>query len=266
MSPVQRITIINTGVDTTSYSDACQRIYDWTEGDQPKFVVAANVHVVMTAHSDPQYQETIALADLVTPDGMPLVIAQKLLGNPRQTRVAGPDLMWYWCGHFPQVPIFLYGTDQQTLDQLSANLYSSFPTLVIAGSYAPPLWDRATNPVYPYLQEDLQRIKISGARVVFVALGCPKQEFWMAQAIAQAHFPVVFLGVGAAFAIHGGLVQRAPRWMRSLALEWLYRLAQEPRRLWRRYIINNPLFVVLLAWQILGSLCNRLWHRFSKVS
>ncbi|MFN3927398.1 MAG: WecB/TagA/CpsF family glycosyltransferase [Pseudanabaenaceae cyanobacterium] len=262
MPAVPRIRVIKTAVDTTSYELACQKICAWLNGEQPRYVIAANVHVVMTGYFDPHYQEILDRANLVTPDGMPLVLAMKLLGNPEQTRVAGVDLMWYWCKNFPQIPIFLYGTDSLTLEKLSNNLTKNFPELIIAGSYAPPLWRREMEPTYPHMQDDLALIKNSGARVIFVALGCPKQELWMAQAVQVADFPVVFLGVGAAFPIHAGIVKRAPRWMQSLALEWLYRLCQEPHRLWPRYLLLNPLFVVLLCSQVLQWYCNKIYKLF----
>jgi N-acetylglucosaminyldiphosphoundecaprenol N-acetyl-beta-D-mannosaminyltransferase len=253
---IRRITILRTGVDTTSLADASGQIYQWTKGAQSKFVVAANVHVVMTAYGDKNYQQVLDQAHLVTPDGMPLVFALKLLGNPQQTRVAGPDLMLYWCANYPQVPIFLYGTDADTLVKLETALLKQFPSLSIVGSYAPPFWDLAREQIYANLPQDLELIKRSGAQVIFVALGCPKQEFWMAQAVnyLTSHSldtGLVFIGVGAAFAIHSGTVSRSPLWMQRLALEWVYRLWQEPRRLWRRYIINNPLFLLLIIGQIL---------------
>lgn len=255
MPTIQRLTILKTGVDTVSLASAGAQIAEWAQGNASKYVIAANVHVVMTAYGDNHYQQVLAQADLITPDGMPLVVALKLLGNSPQTRVAGPDLMLYWCANYPQVPIFLYGTDAPTLTKLADSLEKKFPSLSIVGKYAPPFWDRSIVGTYPNLQPDLELIRQSGAKVVFVALGCPKQEFWMAQAVDWLHktapnTAMIFIGVGAAFAIHSGLVPRAPRWMQELALEWLYRLYQEPRRLWRRYIINNPLFLVLVICQI----------------
>ena len=204
----------------------------------------------MTAREDQAYQQVVADANLVTPDGMPLVFALRWLGHKSQTRVAGPDLMWQWCQNYPQIPIFLYGSDPHTLKALTARLKQHFPQLAIAGSYAPPIWDRHQEPVYPHLRADLDLIQKSSAKVVFVALGCPKQEFWMHQAVSVSPAPLVFVGVGAAFAIHSGQVRRAPKWMRAIALEWLFRLLQEPQRLWRRYLIYNPLFLLLFMAQL----------------
>lgn len=246
-----RVPVITTGVDTTSLSAACHTIYQWTEDSQcSRYVIACNVHVVMTAREDQGYQQVVNAADLVTPDGMPLVFALRLLGHRGQTRVAGPDLMWRFCQEYPHVPIFLYGSDPQTLEALTARLQKHFPQLAITGSYAPPLWQREQEPTYPHLQSDLELIAQSSAEVVFVALGCPKQEFWMHQAVAVSPRPLVFVGVGAAFAIHSGRLRRAPRWMRLIALEWLFRLLQEPRRLWRRYLVYNPLFLLLFMAQL----------------
>jgi N-acetylglucosaminyldiphosphoundecaprenol N-acetyl-beta-D-mannosaminyltransferase len=250
-----RVPVITTGIDTTSLSEACHTIYQWSqESQRSRYVVASNVHVVMTAYGDWQYQQVLAEADLVIPDGMPLVFALRLLGYKSQTRVAGPDLMWQFCRDYSHVPIFLYGSDPQTLEALTARLKQHFPQLAIAGSYAPPLWQREREPTYPHLQADLELIAQSSARVVFVALGCPKQELWMHQAVAVCPRPLVFVGVGAAFAIHSGRVRRAPRWMQAIALEWLFRLLQEPRRLWRRYLVYNPLFLLLFTAQLLQRL------------
>jgi len=247
-----RVPVITTGIDTTSLTGACHTIYQWTvDSPRSRYVIAGNVHVVMTAREDRQYQQVVAEADLVTPDGMPLVFALRLLGHRGQTRVAGPDLMWQFCQDYPHVPIFLYGSDPQTLEALSIRLQQHFPQLAITGSYAPPLWQREQEPTYPHLQSDLELIAQSSAEVVFVALGCPKQELWMHQAVAVSPCPLVFVGVGAAFAIHSGRVRRAPRWMRAIALEWLFRLLQEPKRLWRRYVVYNPLFLLLFTAQLL---------------
>lgn len=241
--------ILGSRVDATSYPDACDRIQFWVEQGKSCYIVAANVHVVMTAYWQEQYRKIINGAALVTPDGMPLVWALRFLGIQHQSRVYGPDLMLAWCDRAAQlgISIYLYGGTEATLQKLQQNLTQRFPQLAIAGSYAPPF--------RPLTSEEnasvLDSIAASGARVVFVGLGCPKQEEWMAE--QQGKLSVVMLGVGAAFDFHSGQVSQAPRWMMSLGLEWLYRLAMEPRRLWRRYAINNPAFVILFGLQWLKS-------------
>ncbi|MFN7716309.1 MAG: WecB/TagA/CpsF family glycosyltransferase [Pseudanabaenaceae cyanobacterium] len=260
---VPRFKILSVNVDATSYAQATNQILQWAHAEplaQPqtsRYVVIANVHVVMTADGDPRYREILANADLVTPDGMPLVWGLRQLGARHQTRVYGPDLMLSCCASFAEhsVPIFLYGGTTATLNQLAVNLTEKFPNLLIAGSYAPPFFNGDYQSIQEQVAMDLPRIRATGAKVVFIGLGCPKQEQWMAAASEKAitdHLPIgVMIGVGAAFDFHSGQVKQAPRWMMAIGLEWCYRLWQEPRRLWRRYLLNNPLFVIKFGWQLL---------------
>lgn len=233
-------------VDATHYQDACDRIQEWIESKTWGYVVAANVHVIMSAYWHPTYAQVLHQAALVTPDGMPLVWAMRLLGIPQQTRVYGPDLMGYWCERSARqgIPIYLYGGTTEMLAQLQIKLREQFPGLNIVGTHAPPfrLLSRAEEAA------DVAQIHASGAKVVLVALGCPKQEEWMAR--QQGSLQAVAIGVGAAFSFYSGTVSQAPRWMMKVGLEWLYRLSQEPGRLWQRYLVNNPLFVVLFALQL----------------
>lgn len=239
--------VISTPVHPTSYSDACDRIQRWATVKTSCYIIAANVHVVMTAYWHKSFQRIVSNAALVTPDGMPLVWALRLLGSQGQTRVYGPDLMLAWCDQAAHLglPIYLYGGTESTLDKLQTRLMQQFPALVIAGSHAPPFRSLT-------IEEeavDLDRIHASEAAVVFVGLGCPKQEVWMAR--QQGKLQAVMIGVGAAFSFHSGEVSQAPRWMMAWGLEWLYRLTREPGRLWKRYLINNPAFVCLFGMQLL---------------
>lgn len=238
--------IIKTLVSITSYKNACDWIETWVNNQTSCYIIAANVHVVMTGFWQPSYQTIINQASLVTPDGMPLVWAMRWLGVKEQTRVYGPDLMLACCDRATQeqIPIYLYGSTESTLEKLQHQLQQKFPNLIIAGSHAPPF-----RPLTEAEEtEDRQRIQASGAKIVFVSLGCPKQEQWMAR--QQGKLKAVMIGVGAAFSFHSGEVSQAPRWMMKLGLEWLYRLTQEPQRLWKRYFINNPTFLILLARQV----------------
>ncbi|MBE9109335.1 WecB/TagA/CpsF family glycosyltransferase [Nodosilinea sp. LEGE 07298] len=238
--------ILKTRVDATSYTDACNRIQTWAEQERSCYVVAANVHVVMTAYWDAQYQRILEGAALVTSDGMPLVMGLRLLGIPGQSRVYGPDLMLAWCDRAAQfdLPIYLYGGTNSILEKMAVYLQGQFPGLPIAGTHAPPFRPLSSAEA----AADIDRINQSGARVVFVGLGCPKQEQWMHR--HQGQVQAVMIGVGAAFSFFSGDVSQAPRWMMRLGLEWLYRFAQEPRRLWQRYLINNPAFVLLFGAQV----------------
>lgn len=213
------------------------------------YIVAANVHVVMTAYWQRSFQTVINGAALVTPDGMPLVVGLRLLGVKHQQRVYGPDLMLAWCDRAAQagIPLYLYGGTKAMLNQLQQNLEERFPGLAIVGSHAPPFRPLTAEEE----EEDRDRIRASGAAVVLVGLGCPKQEEWMAR--QQGKLQAVMLGVGAAFSFHSGEVSQAPRWMMAWGLEWLYRLTVEPKRLWQRYLVNNPAFLLLFFWQLLGT-------------
>ncbi len=238
--------ILGSRVDATSYEAACDQIQRWAEASQSCYVIAANVHVVMTAYWQAAFQQIVNQAALVTPDGMPLVWALRLLGVPDATRVYGPDLMLAWCDRAARsgLPLYLYGGTPTMLAKLVSRLTVQFPGIAIVGCYAPPF-----RPLTPEEEAtDVTQIQASGAKVLLVGLGCPKQEQWMAR--QQGKLSMVMIGVGAAFSFHSGEVSQAPRWMMARGLEWLYRLLIEPRRLWRRYLINNPAFVVLLGWQL----------------
>lgn len=244
----QRVHILGTAIDTTSYQDACDRIAKWVNAKQSCYIVAANVHVVMTAYWNLAYRQIVNHAALITPDGMPLVWGLRRLGIAKQPRVYGPDLMLAWCDRAAKEKqsIYLYGGTDTMLQHLAQNLLRHFPNLIIAGTHAPPF--RPLSPVEE--AADIEKIQRSGAAVVFVGLGCPKQEKWMAR--QQGQLNAVMIGVGAAFAFHSGAVSQAPRWMMAWGLEWLYRLSQEPRRLWRRYVVNNTAFLILFGLQLMN--------------
>jgi N-acetylglucosaminyldiphosphoundecaprenol N-acetyl-beta-D-mannosaminyltransferase len=170
------------------------------------------------------------------------------LGFPNQQRINGPDLMWKYCAlaQSNHESIFLYGGTPQTLQALQQRLISSFPQLKIAGAYSPPF--QASTP-----QEDAEIVRIinaSGSGTVWVALGCPKQELWMAQHRGKVN--AVMIGVGAAFDYHASTIVRAPLWMQEYGLEWLHRLNAEPTRLWKRYLVTNTLFIAKAALQLLN--------------
>jgi N-acetylglucosaminyldiphosphoundecaprenol N-acetyl-beta-D-mannosaminyltransferase len=197
---------------------------------------------------DPSFAAVLRQADLATPDGAPVAWMLRRLGHPGQERINGPDLMWRWCGTAAQqgASIFLLGSAAATLARLEERLRATWPQLRIAGSLSPPF-----RPLTP--AEDAQvieRINTSGAGVVFVSLGCPKQERWMAE--HRGAVRAVMIGVGAAFDFHAGTVSRAPVWMRQHGLEWLHRLLSEPRRLWRRYLFTNSAFTLAAIRQLLG--------------
>jgi N-acetylglucosaminyldiphosphoundecaprenol N-acetyl-beta-D-mannosaminyltransferase len=186
-------------------------------------------------------------ADLVVPDGVPLVWMMRRLGFPQQERVYGPDLTLRILEAAAQegIPVGFYGSTPQTLERLLENLRRRFPALQVAYRCSPPF-----RPLTPEEDETVVReINASGTRVLFVGLGCPKQERWMAA--HKGRVQAVMMGVGAAFDFLAALKPQAPRWMQRAGLEWLFRLLSEPRRLWRRYFYHNPRFAVLALLQLL---------------
>ena len=240
--------ILGVRIDGTSYQDACDRISRWAHEKRSCYIIAANVHVVMTAYWNRAYRRVLNHAALVTPDGMPLVWGLRRLGIPHQPRVYGPDLMLAWCDRAAKerLPIYLYGGTDRTLQNLVQNLQQRFPNLLISGTHAPPF-----RPLAPAEEAaDIEAIHQSGTAVVFVGLGCPKQEEWMARQHGKLN--AVMIGVGAAFSFHSGEVSQAPRWMMNWGFEWAYRLWQEPRRLWRRYMVNNTAFLILFGLQLMN--------------
>lgn len=251
--------IINVDIDQTSYVDSCDRLIKLARQSQSCYVVAANVHVVMTAYWDRAYAQVLANAEIVTPDGMPLVWAMRSLGAKNQARVYGPDLMLALCSRAVQenISIYLFGANSRTLDKLDQHLKIKFPDLAIADKHAPPYLKLDSPKFTTQLAADVKIIADSGAKLVFVALGCPKQEFWMNQ--AQPYLSAVMIGVGAAFDFHSGQVSQAPRWMMAIGLEWLYRFSQEPMRLWQRYLVNNPCFIFLFAIQYFKQILRRIF-------
>jgi N-acetylglucosaminyldiphosphoundecaprenol N-acetyl-beta-D-mannosaminyltransferase len=239
--------ILGVRVDATTYAHAAEQILGWAQRGESRYVCVAAVNNVIEAQEDPGYHAVIEAADLVTPDGMPLVWGLRLLGVAGASRVYGPDLTPAVCALAAThgVPVGFYGGTEDVLERLTARLQQRLPGLRIVYRSSPPF--RPSTPEEERRTvEDLHR---SGARILFVGLGAPKQERWMA---AHKHrVNAVMLGVGAAFDFLAGSKRQAPGPVQRLGLEWLYRLAHEPRRLWRRYLVRNPRFVALFAAQLL---------------
>ena len=211
-----------------------------------RYICVTSVHGIIMAQDDPEVARILNEADIATPDGMPVVWALRSFGHRQQQRVYGPTLMFEICRGAARAGarIFLYGGRTETIAALSAKLSNEFPELLIAGTYCPPF--RALTEA-----EDGQvceQIVNSGADIVFVGISTPKQEKWMHD--HRDYFPgVTMIGVGAAFDFHSGRTKQAPAWMQRNGLEWLFRLAMEPGRLWRRYLLITPRFIPLWAMQ-----------------
>jgi N-acetylglucosaminyldiphosphoundecaprenol N-acetyl-beta-D-mannosaminyltransferase len=215
---------------------------------QRGYVCVCNVHTVMAAGEDHRLREALQSSSLNVPDGQPLVWALNALGYPLRSRVYGPELMSQACTRAATTGqrFYLYGgRNQGALVQLALNLRQRYPGIKIVGGYSPPHRPLSTDEQESVIDE----INRARADVVWVGIGVPKQEKWMAQMRPFLDSPVL-VGVGAAFDFHAGLVPQAPSWMQSAGLEWAYRLAHEPRRLWRRYLRYNPRFLGAFAVQL----------------
>jgi N-acetylglucosaminyldiphosphoundecaprenol N-acetyl-beta-D-mannosaminyltransferase len=247
--------VVGVGVSTTSYSEVVQVCRQWilarTVQTAGHYICVTSVHGIVAAAKSSALKAVLNRADITTPDGMPVVWALRSFGARQQTRVYGPDLMLALCrdaerfGH----RIYLYGATEDTIAKLRRRLLELFPGLIICGSWAPPF-------VPLTAEEDelaTRRILESGADIVFVGMSTPKQDYWMFE-----HAPrlpgTILVGVGAAFLFHAGMVPQAPYWMQRNGLEWFFRLCMEPARLWRRYVIETPVFLPLWALQRMGIL------------
>lgn len=238
--------ILEAFIDALSWDDALSRIVAWGSARESRYVCICNVHSVVTTTSDIEFKIAVNNADLATPDGAPIAWALRRLGHHAQERINGPDLMLKYLAIAEKLGqvVFFYGSTNETLALLRTELARQFPDLQIGGTYSPPF--RAMTPEEDRATVDM--INRSGANVVFVGLGCPKQEKWMAD--HRGSIQAVMIGVGAAFDYHSGVVKRAPLWWQRNGLEWLYRLGSEPRRLFKRYFVTNTLFVFGIARQL----------------
>jgi N-acetylglucosaminyldiphosphoundecaprenol N-acetyl-beta-D-mannosaminyltransferase len=244
--PARRI--LGMRVDATSHQHASDEILRWGSLGESRYVCAATVNNVIEAYDDPAYHLHMEGADLVTPDGMPLVWALRLLGVEGATRVCGPDLTPILCERAAAlgIPVGFYGSTPEVLRDLASNLVRRYPELRVVYSHSPPF-----RPLTSDEEADvIDGINRSGTRLLFVGLGAPKQEQWMAA--HKGNVKAVMLGVGAAFDFLAGNKRQAPKVLQRLGLEWLFRLVQEPRRLWRRYLYRNPRFVALFLGQLIG--------------
>jgi N-acetylglucosaminyldiphosphoundecaprenol N-acetyl-beta-D-mannosaminyltransferase len=251
MTPVNvaRINVLGVGVSAINLSLALQVIDEWIEAKTPNYICVTGVHGIMESQHDAALRQIHNQAGLVTPDGMPLVWMSKLMGQRQVDRVYGPELMLAFC----QFSIakgyrhFLYGSSDTVLQQLENNLRHRFVNINIVGSYSPPFRSLSE-------EEDLaivERINATTPDIVWIGLSTPKQEQWMAAHVGRVK-AAVLVGVGAAFDFHAGTKPQAPFWMQRSGLEWVFRLATEPRRLWRRYLYNNPRFLVSVFLQVSG--------------
>jgi N-acetylglucosaminyldiphosphoundecaprenol N-acetyl-beta-D-mannosaminyltransferase len=231
--------ILGMRVDGTSYAETADAVLEMGANCAGGMICVATTHMVMKAFDDPEFRRLVNSAERVTPDGMPLVWALRRFGVRGATRVYGPSLTLEICARAEArgVPVGFYGGGPEVSDALRARMHERFPRLELPFVYSPPYRSLSA-------QEDRdlsEAIEGSGARVLFVGLGCPKQERWMAA--HRGSLSCAMVGVGAAFDFLAGAKAQAPRWLQDAGLEWLFRLAHEPRRLWRRYLVGNSRFL-----------------------
>ena len=242
--PVRRVNILGVGVSAIDTRQTLETIDGWIAARTQRYVCVTGVHGVMESQRDDGLRHIHNAAGLVTPDGMPLVWLSRLCGSHHVERVYGPDLLVACCAaSVPrQYRHFFYGGAEGVAERLADRLSKRFPGLLVAGCYTPPFRDLTMDEE----REVITRINDAAPDIVWVGMSTPKQERWMHQHCGRVTAPVL-IGVGAAFDFHAGLKRQAPYWMQRSGLEWFFRLMTEPKRLWRRYLTNNPRFI----WRIL---------------
>jgi N-acetylglucosaminyldiphosphoundecaprenol N-acetyl-beta-D-mannosaminyltransferase len=246
--PDRKLRVNSVLISTGRYDDQVTRILDLGRERSSSYVVCVNAHMVAEAWRDPAFAVVVNEADISAPDGMPVMRMLQMVHGVRQERVAGNDLM-------PSViagaesrglRLFLYGSTAAVLEKIKARIARDHPDLVLAGTYSPPFRNLTTED----LDQHADRIQASEANIVLVALGCPRQERWMAS--MKGKIDSVMLGVGGAFPLYAGIDTRAPLIVRQLSLEWMVRLLLEPRRLWKRYLVTNSIFIWLSVRTLIG--------------
>lgn len=239
--------MVSLSPDVVDHHSAVERVAELVREGRGGYVCFSTVHMVMESYDSPEFRHLVNAADMIVPDGMPVVWMQRLQGEGRAARVRANDLMVLLCRYAEKngLTVGFYGGKPEVIDAIQKRAASDFPELRIVYAFSPPF--------RPLTAEEDARVtaEINAAApdILFMGLGCPKQENWMAA--HRDKLRAVMLGVGASFDFFAGRVRESPAWVGRLGLEWLFRLTQEPRRLWRRYLFLNPRFAWLAAVQIL---------------
>lgn len=243
---MKRRKIISIEVTSGRYKAFVDEIIASAKREKSSYVCVANVHMTIEAYDNNEFAGKVNRASIVTPDGMPLVKMFRYLYGERQERVAGMDLMpdLIKSAAEENVSVYFYGSTEEIVGSVRKRAEELFPNLKIAGVFSPPFRELTEEE----RKSVTERINNSGAGLIFVSLGCPKQERWMSEMTDEING--VMVGVGGAFQIFAGIKKRAPVWMQKLSLEWLFRLLGDPVRLWKRYLYTNSKFIVLAAWEI----------------
>lgn len=244
----ERYRVVSLDIDRCTHDSAVERVVALARTGRGAYVCFGTVHMIMESHDFPEFCERVNAADLIVPDGMPTVWMQRLQKAHNPERVRANDLMMLLMARAEKegLKVGFYGGRREVIDSILERARREHPNLEIAFAHSPPFRQLTS-------EEDNEitaNINSSGTQVLFMGLGCPKQENWMAE--HKDRLSCVMLGVGASFDFYAGNVKESPAWLGSLGLEWLYRLTQEPKRLWRRYLILNPRFIWQAARQLLG--------------
>ena len=248
-SGLERVRVVSLFPNVVSADSAIEHINELVTAKNGGYVCFSTVHMVMESHDNAEYGERVNGADVIIPDGMPLVWMQKRQGAKNANRVRANDLMIMLCAFAEKnnLTVGFYGGQQKVIDAMLKRAKNDFPNLKVVYAYSPP-FRPLTNEEDAEITAEINRKKPD---LLFMGLGCPKQENWMAA--HKNKVSAVMLGVGASFDFYAGNVRESPEWLGKLGLEWLFRLTQEPKRLWRRYLILNPRFMWLAARQLLKS-------------
>ncbi|MGV3636666.1 MAG: WecB/TagA/CpsF family glycosyltransferase, partial [Flavobacteriales bacterium] len=241
-----KLPVLTARISVGSFAQHVRTIADLGVAHASSYVCCVNAHMTVEAR-EPGFARVVNEADLATADGMPVLRAMQLFHGVKQERVAGNDLMPALFEEAARrgLGVYLFGSSDEVQQRIVDRAAKELPTLRIVGRWSPPFL-----PIERMdLEADAARINAAGAHIVMVSLGCPKQERWMAAMKGRVNG--VMLGIGGAFLLYAGIDKRAPKWMRDLSLEWLYRLWLEPRRLWRRYVVTNSIFLVLFSREAL---------------
>jgi N-acetylglucosaminyldiphosphoundecaprenol N-acetyl-beta-D-mannosaminyltransferase len=254
VSAYDRRTIISLDISILDYNTALLQIIEMAKDRKNAYACFANVHMVIEAYENQAFAKQVNSATLVLADGMPLVKTLKFFYGLNQQRVAGMDMLpdLLKLADANRLKVFFFGTTPELLENIGFKIKNEFPNAKIAGLFSPPFDKPLDDESY------IKMINDSGAQLVFVSLGCPKQEKWMATHSKKIN--AILLGVGGAFPVFAETVQRAPRFMRNIGLEWLFRLYQEPTRLFKRYLKTNSLFI----WLVLKIKSQHVWNKIAK--
>lgn len=245
----QKTNILGVGISAITMDDALTQIQHWIETGKRRYVSVCVVHTIMECQLDPKMRKAVNSAGMATPDGMPLVWLGNWRNGGNVSRVYGPDLMLALCelSVMQGYSHYFYGGADGVPELLAETMQARFPGMNVVGAYSPPFRTLTEEED----EEITEQINQAAPDIIWVGLGTPKQDLWMAAHRDKLKAPVL-IGVGAAFDFHTGRIPQAPSWMQTRGLEWLFRLFQEPRRLWRRYIIYNPLFIAMILMQFSG--------------